>query len=567
MVSSGSRTAAGVMLPSGAQAISATSCRPSGSRERSKLAAPAPLITTGSCGFQPGAPRGRTRATAWISWPRRAPPTVISTRSGPSGAAGGAGTAPEVITSTGGAPLVAAPSRLSWLPGSMSVTLPILSSPRPRVCAAGTGTGSGSPGRAALAPRRRAVGCSAAAAPAASSPPACPGAGSAVPGRPSCSRIQPHISRQSHSGQVRPSCSGSTSVRSTSMRRSHSPSSAWRWTKTTAKDAAGCHSDWSAAASLSLLLAWSCHRAICSRVGRGRRLRIARWMSRRSARASARKVVILSSPASTRRCLSWMSGTEFSSSATTGCSASAGCGLDELIFAEPLETAGGKVAVRILAAPAAAQLEPGCDLVDRPAVPHRDRVGRHPDGPLDAQRLAARPVRNLEHARVGEVLRQVEVVARPDRGEADVEAPMTADAPPEPPLELDPEADQERVAPLDDAVVRVGRVYVQDVGVPERLEVALRRQLDPGVSAVPVVFAGPAVAPAGPALRRLGLGAALWLGGAGGRCAGGGRCGCWRGHARSPSRRRWKARPVNGLPSSCGQLLKRTFNRCSSAAY
>ena len=49
-----------------------------------------------------------------------------------------------------------------------------------------------------------------------------------------------------------------------------------RWLKTTTNEAAVCHSGTSGPVSASLFLASSCQRAICSRVGRGRRFAIAR---------------------------------------------------------------------------------------------------------------------------------------------------------------------------------------------------------------------------------------------------------------------------------------------------
>ena len=75
------------------------------------------------------------------------------------------------------------------------------------------------------------------------------------------------------------------------------------------------------------------------------------------------------------------------------------------------------------------------------------------------------------HGRVRQDSGQVEVLAGSDGGEADVEAPVAADAAPEPALELDAEADLEDVLAFDDRVVRVLVVDVEDVGIPVCLQI------------------------------------------------------------------------------------------------
>jgi hypothetical protein len=121
--------------------------------------------------------------------------------------------------------------------------------------------------------------------------------------------------------------------------------------------------------------------------------------------------------------------------------------------------------VLVLAVAAAAQLEPGGDLVDRPAAFRRDRPAGHVDGEVDVPSVTAFPVPDLEYRRVGQNVREVEVFTLPDGREADVEAPVAADAAPEPTLQVHAEPDLEGVLALDDLVVLVLVVDVDDVGV------------------------------------------------------------------------------------------------------
>ena len=143
-----------------------------------------------------------------------------------------------------------------------------------------------------------------------------------------------------------------------------------------------------------------------------------------------------------------------------------GSGLDELVLPKRFVAGDGEVAVLVLAVAAAAQLEPGGDLVDRPAAFRRDRPAGHVDGEVDVPPVAAFPVPDLEYRRVGQNVREVEVFALPDRREADVEAPVAADALPEPTLQVHAEPDLEGVLALDDLVILVLVVDVDDVGVP-----------------------------------------------------------------------------------------------------
>src|SRR5215467_6875718 len=122
--------------------------------------------------------------------------------------------------------------------------------------------------------------------------------------------------------------------------------------------------------------------------------------------------------ASARRCLSSRLGIELRSSAGTevpphhgGATVQARCmrrrawtiearpGLDEHVLPFWLMSGDGEVAMlRLLAiaVAAAAQLEFGPDLVERPAVICRNRARRHVDTYLDAPCLAAFPVAQSE---------------------------------------------------------------------------------------------------------------------------------------------------------------------------
>src|SRR5215471_3445693 len=203
--------------------------------------------------------------------------------------------------------------------------------------------------------------------------------------------------------------------------------------------------------------------------------------------------------ASARRCLSSRSGIELRSSVgTEGSSSSWRCngpgpvhaapgwtiearpGLDEHVLPFRLMPGDGEVAMlRLLAiaVAAAAQLEFGADLIERPAVLCRNRARRHVDTYLDAPRLAAFPVAQSEFlfqvAR--KVIGQVEVCSVSDGSEAKIEAPVTADALPQPALELDAETDLEGLFALDDGVLRV-LVVVDDIAVPVCLQVPFGRQ-------------------------------------------------------------------------------------------
>jgi len=96
----------------------------------------------------------------------------------------------------------------------------------------------------------------------------------------------------------------------------------------------------------------------------------------------------------------------------------------------------GQVAVLVLAAAAAAELELRPHLVEGPAVLDGDGVRRHVDVDLEVQPVAALPVLDLEYRPVGQDIGQVEVRAVADRREANVEAPVAADALPEAPPEV-----------------------------------------------------------------------------------------------------------------------------------
>src|SRR5208282_286978 len=161
-------------------------------------------------------------------------------------------------------------------------------------------------------------------------------------------------------------------------------------------------------------------------------------MSCWSASTSARKVVILSFPASTLRYLSCRPGMDLRSSLGTDGS----FGLDELVAAEPLEPADREVAVLVPAAAAAPQLEPGRDVVHDPAAFGRNRVARHPDALLDAHGLAAVPVLVFQLVRI-DLVREIEAWSVAEGREAEVEAPVAVEALPESADELDAEAHHE----------------------------------------------------------------------------------------------------------------------------
>src|SRR6266498_4526753 len=93
---------------------------------------------------------------------------------------------------------------------------------------------------------------------------------------------------------------------------------------------------------------------------------------------------------------------------------------------------------------AAVQRELGADLVERPAVICRDRPCRDGVTDLDAPGFAAVPVLAVQDP-CGQLVGKVEVGPITDGGEAEVEAPVTADAMPQVPGQLDPEPDHERV--------------------------------------------------------------------------------------------------------------------------
>ena len=123
--------------------------------------------------------------------------------------------------------------------------------------------------------------------------------------------------------------------------------------------------------------------------------------------------------------------------------------------------------VIVIAVAAAAQLELGPDLVERPAVIRRNRATWHPYIYVDAQRVAALPVAQFElRLQISwQDVGQVEVFSVSDGREAEVEAPVGADAPPQLALELDAEADCEGLFAFDDGVLRV-LVIIEYIGVP-----------------------------------------------------------------------------------------------------
>ncbi len=155
-----------------------------------------------------------------------------------------------------------------------------------------------------------------------------------------------------------------------------------------------------------------------------------------------------------------------------------GPGLHEHVLALRLVTSDGHLAPLVAVVAAAAQLELRPHLVERPAALGRDRAWRHGDAQVDVARPAAVPVGDLQLVGVGQDMGQVEVRAVADGGEADVEAPAAADAVPQPPLEVDTEADLEGVGALDDGVVDILVIDVEDVGVPVRPQVPPGRQQD-----------------------------------------------------------------------------------------
>ena len=144
-----------------------------------------------------------------------------------------------------------------------------------------------------------------------------------------------------------------------------------------------------------------------------------------------------------------------------GLGISAGPGLDEHVLAFRLEsgdgevaTLGGVVVVLTLAFAAAAQLEFGTDLVQRPAALRGNRASRHSDSYVDAGPIAAFPVAQVElilHS-LWHAVGQVEVRSVPDGREADIEAPVAADTLPQPTPEFDAEADLEGLVAFDDGV-------------------------------------------------------------------------------------------------------------------
>src|SRR6516165_5665785 len=251
-------------------------------------------------------------------------------------------------------------------------------------------------------------------------------------------------------------------------------------------------------------------------------------MTSSSASARSHRVVICLL-ASARRCLSSIPVMEFRSSPATGCSflvasmgdgpagaarptgpgpgvaghragvMGAGSGLDELVLLERLVPGDRQMAVVVFTVAAAAQLEPGRALVDRAAAVGRDHAGRHRDVLLDAAGLASLPVLDVELLGVGQDVGQVEVLSLADRREAEVEAPMAADAVPEPALKLDPEPDHEGLVALDDVVVLV-LVVVDDVGIPVSPQMP-RGQEDLGPAVEPVRVIGPAGHPVSVVVR------------------------------------------------------------------
>ena len=124
-----------------------------------------------------------------------------------------------------------------------------------------------------------------------------------------------------------------------------------------------------------------------------------------------------------------------------------------------------------VAVAAAAELELGPDLVQRSAVARRDSAGRNLEVDIDAGLLAALPVAQPELLlqRIRQDVGKVEVFPVADSRESEVEAPVAADAPPQPALELDAEADREGLVAFDDGVVGV-LVVVEDVGIPVCLQ-------------------------------------------------------------------------------------------------
>src|ERR1700761_532732 len=153
-------------------------------------------------------------------------------------------------------------------------------------------------------------------------------------------------------------------------------------------------------------------------------------MASGSAWTRSRMAVIPCRPRA-RTCLSARPSIELRSSGTAGSSRllvpgrprgpkpyghGPGSGLDELVLLKRFVAGDGEVAVLVLAVAAAAQLEPGGDLVDRPAAFRRDRPAGHVDGEVDVPPVAAFPVLDLEYRRVGQNVREVEVFTLPDRG-------------------------------------------------------------------------------------------------------------------------------------------------------